>query len=359
MTDDKEKSSSNNNVGGDKKIDVFHLGSNDSPGNIITPIQAIRTAVRAKRKFGFLDGSVKKPEENDAKLDDWYTVHSMLVAWLMNTIESSIRSTLSFYEDARELWEALERRFCVVNGTRICQLKTSLAECKQGKTESVASYFGRLSKIFDELSMYVKLPKCKCPGCTCSGCRCGLETQYQTLLHEDHLQWFLVGLEGAYASVRSQILNQNPLPSLDRAYQSIAQEERLRAALKEDREPVMTFKVQSDTRGKSKLNDNSDKFCAHCNREGHDESTYFQIHGFPDWWGDRPRGGRGPGRGGRGGRGNMIAGRGRGGNTGSMTSRINKATVSTSTAQQQTQGHKFGTAEQSGLSNVTPEQRQL
>lgn len=82
--------------------------------------------------------------------------------------------------------------------------------------------------------------------------------------------------------MRSQILNQDPLPSLDRAYQNIAQEERLRGGLKEDRETMMAFKVQSDTRGKSKYNDNFGKFCAHCNREGHDKSTCFQIHDFSD-----------------------------------------------------------------------------
>lgn len=63
-----------------KKVDVFFLGSNDNPGNIITPIQlrgdnydewarAIRTALKAKRKFGFLEGTVLKPTEAE-KLED-------------------------------------------------------------------------------------------------------------------------------------------------------------------------------------------------------------------------------------------------------------------------------------------------
>lgn len=43
--------------------------------------------------------------------------------------------------------------------------------------------------------------------------------------------------------------------------------------------------------------ENSKKFYTHYNREGHNESSCFQLHGFPEWWGDRPRGGRGPGRG--------------------------------------------------------------
>ncbi|KAI5429174.1 hypothetical protein KIW84_033963 [Lathyrus oleraceus] len=86
----------------------------------------------------------------------------------------------------------------------------------------------------------------------------------------------------------------------------------------------MAFKATADTRGKSKIVDNSEKFCTHCNREGHDESSCFQLHGFPEWWGDRPRGGRGPGRG------RDTSGRsgGRGRSIYSTTVRANKATIS-------------------------------
>lgn len=370
---DKEKSTGN---GGGDKSDAFYLGSNDNPGNLITPVQlkgenydewamAIRTALRAKRKLGFLEGTVPKPKE-DAKRDDWYTVHSMLVAWLLNTIEPSIRSTLMYYEDAQELWTVLKVRFCVVNGTRICQLKASLADYKQGKTESVASYFGRISKIWDDLATYVKLPACTCTGCSCGGCKCGLASQYQQLVQEDRLQWFLVGVDGGYASARSQLLNQDPLPSLDRAYQILTQEERLRGEdftrHREDRDTMMAMKVQSDLRAKSKAHDNSDKFCAHCNRDGHDESSCFQLHGFPEWWGDRPRGGRGPGRGGRGGgRSGASGSRGRGGASSSSwksdqpTVRANKTTAGSASQLGGAQAHPR-TSEQAGLANITPEQ---
>ncbi|KAJ4717147.1 Retrovirus-related Pol polyprotein from transposon TNT 1-94 [Melia azedarach] len=287
----------------------------------------------------------------------------------MNTIESSIRSTLTYYEDAREMWMVLKGRFCVVNGTRIYQLKSSLADCKQGKTESVASYFGRISKIWDDLATYVKLPTCSCDECSCGGCTCGLAAQYQKLLREDRLHWFLVGVDGVYASARSQLLNQDPLPSLDRAYQVLTQEENLRGGEfqgnREDRDTMMAMKVQSDGRGKSKVIDNFDKFCVHCNRKGHDESSCFQLHGFPDWWGDRPRGGRGLGRGGRGGgRGSTSGGRGRGGSTfggGWKTDqppvRAHKTTNGTSNQTGGTQ-RQPRTSEQAGLANITPEQWQ-
>ena len=71
----------------------------------------------------------------------------------------------------------------------------------------------------------------------------------------------------------------------------------------------MAFKVQSEPKPKFTR--------TYCNREGHVEASCFQLHGYADWWGDRPRGGRGNGRGSTssargGGRAAGAAGRGKG-----------------------------------------------
>lgn len=213
-----------------------------------------------------MEGKVPKPTTIE-KLEDWVAVHSMLIAWLLNTIEPSLRSTLSYYDDAHELWNHLKQQFCVVNGTRICQLKTSLGECKKGKDEEVSAYFGRLSRIWDELVTYVKKPSCKCVQCTCN-----VNKQVTDLRDEDYLHHFLIGLDGAYATISSNLLSQDPLPNIDKAYQRVVQDERLRRAessIHENPENIMAFRVTSDVRGKSKLVDNSENFCNHCNREGH------------------------------------------------------------------------------------------
>lgn len=55
---------------------VYFLGSNDNPENLITPIQlnddnydewsrAIQMSLNAKRKLGFIDGTVPKPTTAD------------------------------------------------------------------------------------------------------------------------------------------------------------------------------------------------------------------------------------------------------------------------------------------------------
>lgn len=152
-----------------KKNPVYHLGSSDGPGIIITPIvlkgtnydewaRAMRRSLIAKRKFGFVDGTIKQPVEPD-QLEEWIAVHSMLVSWISNTLEASVRSTLGDYDDASLLWTHLKRRFCVVSGTRICQLKASLSDCKQKKTEGVVVYYGILNKIWDEMVTYMKIPQ--------------------------------------------------------------------------------------------------------------------------------------------------------------------------------------------------------
>ncbi|KAL5703009.1 hypothetical protein ACHQM5_028155 [Ranunculus cassubicifolius] len=319
--------------------------------------RAIQTSLMAKKKYGFVEGKIPKPTEA-GKLEDWCAVQSMLVAWLLNTIEPKISSTLSYYDEVLVLWKHLKNRFCVVNGTKICQLKSSLGDCKQRKNEDVATYFGRFSKIWDDLVTYVKVPMCKCGGCTCE-----MGSQIAALREEDMQHHFLISLDSSmYGTVRSTLLSQEPLLGIDKAYARVIQEERLVKGeffmVKDDCDNVMAFKVQSDARGKSKNYDSEYKFCNHCNREGHDESGCFQLHGFPEWWGDSPRGGRGPGRGG--GVVERGSGRGRGyTNRNKGSARANKTIVTATGSSQQQQSAQLGDGPlAAGLAGMTTTQWQ-
>lgn len=55
-----------------KKPSPYDLHSNDNPGSLITQVQlrgenydewarAMKTSLRARRKWGFIDGTIKKP----------------------------------------------------------------------------------------------------------------------------------------------------------------------------------------------------------------------------------------------------------------------------------------------------------
>ncbi|CAH9121946.1 unnamed protein product [Cuscuta epithymum] len=106
-----------------------------------------------------------------------------------------------------------------------------------------------------------------------------------------------------FASIRSQLLTQTPLLSLNRAYQQVCQKERVRGMgqARDDRE-VLGFAINADGRSKAGpgKTDRSGVVCGHCNLPGHEISRCFEIVGYPEWWGDRPMyaskgGGRGRG----------------------------------------------------------------
>ncbi|XP_073120152.1 uncharacterized protein [Henckelia pumila] len=138
---DKKESHKQKSAVTEKSTTPYHLSANDSPENIITQVQlrgenynewarAMRTALRAK-KIWLHCGSIKHTSDDSTEQEDWWTVNSMLVSWILNTIEPVLRSTITYQEIAKELWDDIKERLSVGNGPRIQQLKYELIECKQ------------------------------------------------------------------------------------------------------------------------------------------------------------------------------------------------------------------------------------
>nr|GEW15908.1 retrovirus-related Pol polyprotein from transposon TNT 1-94 [Tanacetum cinerariifolium] len=90
-----------------------------------------RTALRARKKLGFVDGTIKQPQETNKDVEDWWTINYLLVSWIRNTIEPSLRFTISHVEIAKILWDDLKDRFSITNGPQIQQMKSDLASCQQ------------------------------------------------------------------------------------------------------------------------------------------------------------------------------------------------------------------------------------
>ena len=102
-----------------RRISPYDLSPSDNPGMLLTQVvlkgdnydewsKSIRLALRARKKFGFVDGSITMPPSDSEDYDDWWTNHSLLISWIRNTIEASLRSTISHGD--------LER----VEGTFLC-----------------------------------------------------------------------------------------------------------------------------------------------------------------------------------------------------------------------------------------------
>ncbi|XP_074306647.1 uncharacterized protein LOC141641902 [Silene latifolia] len=246
----------------------YYLGSHDIPGAKISHVtlrldnyddwrNSMRMSLKSRRKFGFVDGSIKKPTTK-FDLDNWEVVHCTIIQWIRNTIDPSLHHAISYAEDASVLWAELEAQFSI-----------------------------------DALIVHEPLFACKYGNCACN-----IGTDAIKRMDNERLHQFLMGLDPSlYSSVRSHQLQLDPLPSLSRAYQVVLQEERLRAspAPSIDASDVLVFATPNSTIDWRALRDQergerSQFYCNFCETRGHTlNNCYIKSQNFPDWWGDRPR----------------------------------------------------------------------
>ncbi|KAL1219887.1 Retrovirus-related Pol polyprotein from transposon TNT 1-94 [Cardamine amara subsp. amara] len=331
-------------VAAKKPVDpVYQLAANENHGAIIAQVQfngdnfdewaqAVRTALRVKKKYSFVDGTVTKPRTDETEYEDWVSASSMVSLWILNTVDPKVRRTLANKEDPQELWKEIKDRFSEGNGPRIQEIKAELAGCRQGNL-SVIDYFGKLQIPWDDLTNYEQQIKCTCGACTCN-----LNAAMEKKKEEDRIHQFLLGLDDhIYGSVRASVISTDPLPNLNQVYSKVKSIEKINTVTRgrEAQGGQVAFVERNASMG-SRNEDKSKLFCSNCKKTGHTAETCFQLVGFPDWWGERSRqSNRGGGRG---------TGRGRG-----AVARANTAVV-------QSEGESSAEAEKSGFVGLSNEQ---
>ncbi|KAL2905836.1 hypothetical protein RDABS01_004546 [Bienertia sinuspersici] len=191
------------------------------------------------------------PQADSADYAQWGIVNSMLVAWIYNTLDVSIRSTIRLPDDAKTMWDDLQAQYSIGNGPCNLELK---------------------SKIGTSAVEFVKLQECE-------------------LLHQ-----FYIGLDSKkFGSVVSTLLRQDPLLSLNVAYSRIIADERkqlVSEAHSVDRSTTVGYAVQASTTQAQSSRPLHVEYtrpkCNHCGRFGHDREHCCDLHGYPA--GSRGRG---------------------------------------------------------------------
>uniref|UniRef100_A0A803QH13 Polyprotein n=1 Tax=Cannabis sativa TaxID=3483 RepID=A0A803QH13_CANSA len=130
--------------------------------------------------------------------------------------------------------------------------------------------------------------RCNDLYCPLPVCNCGAMKIVQEYQEEDKVMEFLIGLNESYGAVRSQILMQDPLPAVNKAYASVIQEERQRSITAIPNTVADSDKNASDSSGVT-----ADQFsgnatfnrskvtCHHCGMLGHIMAKCYKLHGYP------------------------------------------------------------------------------
>lgn len=226
-------------------ISPYDLSNGDNPGCVISQpalcgpnydewAASIRLALKARKKFGFADGTIVNPGEESDDYEDWCANNALVIYWIKLTIDPILRSNLTHCEIASDLWGHIRVRCSIKNGQRVQRLKTELATCGQ-KGLAIEAYCGKLMKLWTSLKDYQHA-----------------KTMEEVLKEreEDKLHQFLMGLdESLYGPVKSAFLQRVHLPTLDEAYNTVAQDEesKVTSRLLEERTKVVSFAVQNQS----------------------------------------------------------------------------------------------------------------
>ena len=259
--------------------------------NYHTWARSMKKALIAKNKFGFVDGTITLSSpliKTPAAIDTWIRCDNMVGSWLNKAVSPQIRISITYRDTTLEIWNDLRDTHSQGNGPRIFQLQMDIASINQGDS-SITTFFTQLKVYWDQLKIFRPNPTCNCGKCTCN-----LSKRIENLHFQDLVMQFLMGLNDSYSQIKGQILLMEPLPSINKVYSLLIQEERQRnvgnsnahvestalAVKGSNSNPV--FFGGKNSKGKDR------PICSHCGRLGCTMEKCFKLHSFP--LGFKPKG---------------------------------------------------------------------
>ncbi|XP_060216756.1 uncharacterized protein LOC132644197 [Lycium barbarum] len=199
----------------------LYLHPSDYPGMVLitTPFngswrRGMLISLSTKRKLGFINGTIIKPGKTDPTFEIWIMCNDMVIAWIRNSLDKEIVDTVMHTETASDSWKEIEKRYGQASGTKVFQIMKDISSISQGSS-SIASYFNRIKKLWDELTISIEYPPCTC--------QC--KDEWVKLEGDQRVHQFLVGLNDLYAGIRRNILMMKPLPDLDGVYSVLIHDE--------------------------------------------------------------------------------------------------------------------------------------
>ena len=270
----------------------YFLNSSENPGNILVtqPLLGMRNyqswsramvlALTAKKKIGFVNGKVTKPDPDSPLYEDWESCNTMVLSWMINSMHVDVSSNIMYCETAREMWIELQNVFSQGNGPKIYNLQTEISEIRQNQM-SVTEFYTKFKRLWDQLLNYEPMPECSC----------GAMKTLSNSHNKAYVMRFLMGLNENFDTVRSQILMMDPFPSISKVYSLILQEESHKSVDhgNSGSSQTDTMAMYANFKGNFKGNGKKERpFCTHCNMSGHTVEKCYKLHGYPP--GYKPKG---------------------------------------------------------------------
>ena len=243
--------------------------------NYLEWAQSVKLAIDGRGKLGHLNGEVSKPVADDPNLKTWRSENSLLIAWLINSMEPAIGKSHLFLPTAKDVWEAVRDMYSdLENSSQIFDLKSKLWQSRQGDRE-VTTYYNQMVTLWQELDLCYE-DEWDCPNDS---------VRHKKREENDRVYVFLAGLNHNLDEVRGRILGRKPLPSIREVFSEVRREEARRKVMLTDPEPKSNPEIESSalvSKGSDSDGDRRKKpWCDHCKKPWHTKETCWKIHGKP------------------------------------------------------------------------------
>ncbi|PWA63967.1 hypothetical protein CTI12_AA348370 [Artemisia annua] len=112
--------------------------------------RAFEIGLSTKRKLGFIRGTVPRSLTDVNLAEQWDTCNNLVISWIMSSVSESIGKSVMFVGTAYEIWQQLEKRFALSNGSRKYKLNRETYDIVQ-QGESIGDYYTRMKCVWEEL----------------------------------------------------------------------------------------------------------------------------------------------------------------------------------------------------------------
>ncbi|KAJ1441014.1 Gag-polypeptide of LTR copia-type [Sesbania bispinosa] len=94
--------------------------------------QSVLLVIKGKGKMGYLTGTFAAPPITEPSYSNWDAENSIVMAWLINSMEPKIGSTYLFCKTAHEIWTTIQEMYSDFQNSAQCfDIRSALRNTRQ------------------------------------------------------------------------------------------------------------------------------------------------------------------------------------------------------------------------------------
>ncbi|GAV72395.1 UBN2_3 domain-containing protein, partial [Cephalotus follicularis] len=113
--------------------------------------QLILLVIRGRGKIGYITGKVQQLDVNDPIYENWELNNSIVMAWLINSMERHINRTYLFLRTAKAICYAANKNYSnLENASQVFEIKNKLKDLRQ-ESMVITKYYNELEMLWQKL----------------------------------------------------------------------------------------------------------------------------------------------------------------------------------------------------------------